>query len=84
MSPVRGQDSRSSFWREGYSFFWLNGGSRGAPFLTEGPVTASLTVFFLGENFQLCLSVLFSLIIGVELKRMGFEQEWRLRPADLF
>ena len=37
----------------------------------------------MGE-FQLCLSELFSLTIGVELKRMGSEQEWLLKPADLF
>lgn len=54
------------------------------PFLTEGPVTASLTVFFLGENFQLCLSAPFNLTTGVVLKRMGSEQGWRPKPADLF
>ena len=56
----------------------------GGPFLTEGLVTASLTVFFLGENSDLCLSELFSLTTGVELKRMGSEQGWPRRPADLF
>jgi hypothetical protein len=37
----------------------------------------------MGE-FQLCLSELFSLTTGVEPKRMGSEQGWRQRPADLF
>ena len=40
--------------------------------------------FLLTGDFHLCLSELFSLTIGVELKRMGSEQEWRRRPADLF
>jgi len=54
------------------------------PFLTEAPVTASLTVFFLGENSKLCLSAPFSLTTAVEPKRMGSEQGWRQKRADLF
>jgi hypothetical protein len=52
--------------------------------LTEDSLTASLTVFFLGENCNLCLSEHFSLTIGVELKHMASGQEWHQKPEDLF
>ena len=51
-------------------------------FLTEGSATASLTVFFLGENLYLCLSELFNLTIVVEPRPMDSEREWLRRLAD--
>jgi hypothetical protein len=53
----------------------------GAAFLTEGPVPVSLTVFFLREIFQLCLSEPFNLTTGVEPRPTGSVQEWPRRLA---
>jgi hypothetical protein len=47
-------------------------------------VKATLTVFFLQENSNLCLSAPFSLTTGVELKHMGSERGWRQKQAGLF
>jgi hypothetical protein len=40
--------------------------------------------FLLTGDFHLWLSELFSPTIGVELKRMGSDQEWPPRPVGLF
>jgi hypothetical protein len=55
-----------------------------SPFLTEARLTASLTVFFLGEISQLCLSERFSPTTGVVPRRTDFARVWRRKPADLY
>ena len=53
-------------------------------FLTEGSVAASLTVFFLRRNFNLCRRELFNQTTGVEPKRMDSGRGWRRRRAGWF
>lgn len=56
----------------------------GVPFLTEGPVTASLTVFFLLGDFRLCPRERFNPTTGDAPRRMASDREWRPRQEDLF
>ena len=58
--------------------------TRASRFLTEATLTASLTVFFLGEISQLCLSERFSPTTGVVPRRTDFARVWRRKPADLY
>jgi hypothetical protein len=54
------------------------------PFLDRRSGDSYSYGFLLTGDFHLWLSELFSPTIGVELKRMGSDQEWPPRPAGLF
>ena len=54
------------------------------PFLDRRSGDSYSYGFLLTGDFHLWLSELFNPTIGVELKRMGSDQEWPQRPVGLF
>ena len=54
------------------------------PFLDRRSGDSYSYGFLLTGDFHLWLSELFNPTIGVELKRMGSDQEWPQRPVDSF